>query len=734
VETRTRAEVPQVLPLSARTPASLERLKAKWLDFLADPPPGFDLANAAYTLQAGRRAFEHRCALVAQDVEQLRAALAAKSHARSVSSQAPGEAPRVVFMFPGGGAHYPGAGRDLLSQAAFARAVDECFAKLPADAPADLRAIMFERDAGDADAARMLQRPRHAIPALFILEYAIAKLWESWGVTPHAVIGHSAGEYAAACLAGSISLTDALAIVTLRGQLFEQAPAGAMLAVDLGEDELRGAMDGLPLDIAAHNAPDLCIASGTLEAIAQLERALEQRGIESRRLHIDVAAHSRLLDGVLATFRERLARMRFAAPQVGFISNVTGRWADASLIADPEYWVRHLRQPVRFADGLALLRGMPDAILVEVGPGQGLCALARQNQLGASRMLLASTAKPHEPHGDLALMLTSAGALWTRGVSLDWAALRGPGERRRVPLPTYAFDHQRHWIEPGIRTVDAAPAPPPAPTRRPALQRLPTLDEWFRVPRWSPAPLCQAAAAQGEDWLVFGTHSQLTEDVVARAAESGARVALVRPGNAFASAADGTFELDPACAADFATLVRELERQQRLPRRVIHLWALDTVPGAVHVHAAGRALAFDSLLHFARALQECDVAGAMRITVVSAGSFAVRGEPLPHAERALALGPVRVIPREMPGLGTRLVDFAQADLSAGSAAQDIVREAQTDEGPDLVAWRAGERFAQQLAPAPAETPPHQPLVREHGAYLITGGLGDIALELAHWLA
>ncbi|HYC63357.1 MAG TPA: type I polyketide synthase, partial [Reyranellaceae bacterium] len=264
--TRTRADVPQVFTLSARTPASLERLKAKWLAFLDEPPPGFDVANAAYTLQAGRRAFDHRCAVVAQDVDQLRAALGAKSHPRSVSSRAAGEAPRIVFMFPGGGAHYPGAGRELLSQAAFAQAVDECFSRLPPDAPADLRAIMFERDPADADAARILQRPRHAIPALFILEYAIARLWQSWGITPHAVIGHSAGEYAAACLAGAISLADALAIVTLRGQLFEQAPPGAMLAVDLGESELRSAIAGLPLDIAAHNAPDLCIASGSLEA------------------------------------------------------------------------------------------------------------------------------------------------------------------------------------------------------------------------------------------------------------------------------------------------------------------------------------------------------------------------------------------------------------------------------------------------------------------------------------
>ncbi|MEJ6022289.1 type I polyketide synthase [Ramlibacter sp. PS4R-6] len=727
--TRTSLDQPQVFTFSARTPSSLDGLKAKWVEFLAGPPPGFDLADAAYTLQAGRREFEHRMVAVARDVDELRAVLQAKSHARSVVSKAGSDTPRVVFMFPGGGAHYPGAGRELLSQPAFATAVDECFAQLPADAPADLRTVMFAL--GDEQAARTLQKPRYAIPALFILEYAIAKLWASWGVKPAAVVGHSAGEYAAACLAGAMSLADALAIVTLRGQLFEQAPAGAMLSVDLDEAELRAAMEGLPLDVAAVNAPDLCIASGSLDAIAQLEAKLKERGLEPRRLHIDVAAHSRLLDGVLGSFRERVARMRFAAPQLPFISNVTGGWADAQLIADPEYWVRHLRQPVRFADGLSLVKDMPDAILIEVGPGQGLSALARQNQLGAQRMVLASTCKAQEPNADLALMLTSAGALWTRGLAPDWQALRGPGKPRRTPLPTYAFDHQRYWIEPGIRTTEAAqPAAPVA--KRPALERLPAPADWFRVPQWTPSPLAAATAKDGEDWLVFGTDAQLTEEVVAQAAAARARVTLVRRGEAFEAFRDGSFTMAPAQADPYTQLLRMLEEQQRLPARIVHLWALETVPGAVHAQAGDRALAFDSLVHLARALQEADVSHALQLIVVSAGTVSVRGEAVPHAERALAIGPCRVIPRELPQVTARLIDFAQSELNPSGAAAAIVREAVQPQGPDLVAYRGGERFAQQLGAAPQ--PAGQALVRERGVYLITGGFGDIGLDLAAWLA
>ena len=723
---RTSAGVPQVFPFSARTPSSLEALKAKWVDFLAAPAPGFDFANAAHTLQVGRRAFDHRYAIVAKDVQELKAAL----QGRSVVSRAGREEPPVVFMFPGGGAHYPGAGRELLSQAAFARAVDECLAHLPVDAPSDLRIAMFERDASDP----ILRRPRYAIPALFILEYSLAKLWESWGVVPDAVIGHSAGEYAAACIAGSMNLADALAIVTLRGQLFEQAPAGAMLSVDLSEHDLRQAIGGLPLDIAAINAPDLCIASGPADAISQLERQLEDSGVEPRRLRIDVAAHSRLLDGVLGTFQERVSSMHFAAPQCRFISNVTGRWADASTMANPQYWVQHLRQPVRFAEGLAVLRDMPDAVLVEVGPGQGLAALARQNQPGAQRMIVVSTAKAQEAASDLALMLSSAGALWTRGVALDWEALRGEGERRRVSLPTYAFDHQRYWIEPGLRTIEEATPVPAARAKKPVLDRLPTVDDWFRTVQWQPSPLPDGSAAAGERWMVFGTQSQLTESVIAHAAAANADVTLVRRGDTFEHCSDGSFTVAPAQYEDFKRLLGDLESQGRLPRRVVHLWALDTIPGAVQGPASERALAFDSLVHFARAAQELAIDGAMHLCIVTSGGFAVRDEPVPHAERALALGPCRVIPRELPQVTARLVDFGHADLASGDAAALIVREAQQPQGGDLAAWRSGARFTQQVVTAGEASRATQPLARDQGVYLITGGLGEIGLELASWLA
>ena len=625
-----------------------------------------------------------------------------------------------------------GAGRELLGQPAFAQAIDECFRLMPPEVPADLRQVMFG-DAGDKAMAQLLERPSYAMPALFTLEYALAKLWESWGVKPAAVIGHSAGEYAAACLAGVMSLEDALAIVVLRGQLFESVPAGAMLSVDLPESELQALVSGLDLDIAAINARDLCIASGPVASIAQLEARLAERGAEGRRLHINVAAHSRLLDGVLGKFRERVSRMRFNAPSIPFISNLTGTWADAATLSDPEYWVRHLRNPVRFSDGMRQLLEMPDAVLLEAGPGQGLCALARQNSQGAARTVLASTCKAQEPHADLALMLASAGALWARGQTLAWQAIRGSAPRQRISLPTYAFDHQRHWVEPGVRPQEAAA---PAATALPSypFKRLASQEDWFRVPEWTRAPLPAAATATGLKWLVFGNRSRLTADIVARAGSEGGAVTLVQRGETFARLTDGRFTLAPGNAEHYRLLFEALEQSDALPDQILHLWALDTMPGAAAHRLSGQALAFDSLLALAQALQELDSQEAIRLTVVGAGSQAVLGEAVPHPERALALGPCRVIPRELPNVSTRLIDLTPADVSSKAIAEAIVAEALATDSIDLVAYRNGERWAPQLVAAPPAQAAARELLRNGGVYLITGGLGDIALELAAWLA
>ena len=761
------ADAWQLLTLSARTPAALARLKAKWQAFLAQPegdfPAGFSLADAAYTLRVGRRDFVHRLALVAKDLSGLRETLEARHAPLSVTAQASAAPPPVVLMFPGGGAHYPGAGRDLLTLPVFREAIDACFARMPADVPHDLRSVMFESDSATPTAA-LLQRPRYAIPALFTLEYALAKLWQSWGVTPAAVMGHSAGEYSAACLAGVMSLEDALSVVVLRGQLFEAVAAGGMLSVDLSEAELRSQMAGLELDVAAVNAADSCIASGSLSAIDALQQKLCAQGLESRRLHLDVAAHSRLLDGVLAAFRERMKRIRLQAPSIPFISNLTGTWVAAETLTDPEYWVKHLRQTVRFADGLNTVLQMPDAVLIEVGPGQGLCALARHQASGARRGIFPSTGKAqaaNPENADWPVMLTAAAALWTRGVVIDWSALQamcaGATEARRTSLPTYAFERQRHWVDAGAvlpaQAVpvagDAAPENAKAAEEIEALpvtafQRLPDYADWLQVPEWVPSAPQPEAAKPGRHWLIFGGESKFTADVVLRILNQGERVTLVRAASGFASLIDGSFTVVASDAAHYLQLLQSLEQARALPDQILHLWALDADKTAVGADDAqecipGQRLTFDSLLFIAKAIQTLDWQQPLRLTVLTAGSQVLPGEAAFNPSHALALGPCRVIPHELPNMRTRLMDCLPTHRHSKALPRLIVSECLSTDDADVVVYRGQQRRVMQLVKAgasAASVSSHRlraPL-RQRGVYLITGGLGAIALELAEYLA
>ena len=751
VEVLPASSQPEVFHFSARSPASLERLKAKWHDFLAAPPEGFRLDDAAYTTQVGRKAFEHRCAIVASDVDSLRAGLDGKSRGACATGKALAQAPGVVLVFPGGGAHYPGAGSELLGQSGFSQAIDACFNLLPADAPADLRAVMFEASADCADAVAAMEKLSYAIPALFILEYAVAQLWKSWGITPAAVIGHSAGDYAAACIAGVMQLEDALALVVLRGQLFETVPAGGMLSVDLPEEKLRVLMAGLALDIAVVNAPDSCMASGSLEAIAALEQRLAAQGLQGRRLRIQVAAHSRLLDGILERFRQRLDLVRLHLPVIPLISGLTGTWADPDIITDPDYWVWHLREPVRFADGFkTLLKWAPETVFIEAGPGQGLCALARQNSRGQPRTILPSTGQTRELGADLALMLAAVSLLWTRGVTPAWESVRGFAQGRRISLPTYAFEHQRHWIEPGAPAHLQLENPPQKspekspekalesrPPKPPALQRLASFDDWFLAPQWTPAPALAHAAQPGRQWLIFGSDSALASRMAGQLTAAGGKVTLVHPGDYFAKRADGSFTLAPADVDDYVKLFKALAQEERLPESILHLWALDTMPGETRHGVAAQTLAFDSLVFMAKAIAGLDITHAMSLSIVTASCQCVMGEPVRHPERALALGPCRVMAREMPHISTRLIDLAPGDAASGDAWRFILAESQQPHDTEIVAYRGGLRYVYQLVGAgalDAAPPAKAPLrLRHGGAYLITGGLGDIALDLAEFL-
>ena len=435
----------QLMVLSARTRGALDVATAQLTDYFVQHPDA-SLADVAYTLQVGRRGFAHRRVLIGSDAGTAVSGLSQPDRAPVFTGVAETADRSCVFLFSGQGSQYAGMARELYrDEASFRGDVDDCCVALMPHLGRDLRELLHAAE-GSAEAA-LLRETHYTQPALFVIEYALARLWMRWGIRPAAMLGHSVGEYVAACLAGVFSLADALRLVAARGRLMQALPAGAMLAVPLTEAELTPLL-GDTLSLAAVNSPAFCVASGPMGAIDELEKRLTARGVAARRLETSHAFHSAMMDPVLDAFAGEVAKVERHTPKIPFVSNVTGTWITAQQATDPVYWTQHLRQAVRFADGAQELLKDPTRVFVEVGPGRTLASLVRQQgPLAQGRTILTSLRHPQETQADLPFVLQTLGRLWLTGVAVDWRAFSSDESRRRIPLPTYPFERQRFWIE-----------------------------------------------------------------------------------------------------------------------------------------------------------------------------------------------------------------------------------------------------------------------------------------------
>lgn len=450
---------PWVLTLSAKTSEALARQRELLADHL-EANPDVDLANAAHTLAVGRSRMPHRNAVIASDVPSASALLRRPQEGAAVTRTSSASGAEVAFLLTGQGAQYLGMGQGLYgSEPVFARAIDECAAILREIDGRELTELLFGGSEGSEEAAERILRTDVAQPAIFSLQYALARLWESWGVRPAVLIGHSVGEIAAACLGGVFSLEAGLGLAVVRGRLMADLPRGAMTAVLAEQDAVTPLLDGT-ISLAAVNAPEQCVASGPPASIEALESRLEAANIVFRRLPTDRAFHSPMMDTVVDPLREHVAGLDRGQMSIPMISTMTGTWLPSGDLAQPDYWGQHARRTVRFKDAVGvLLADRPDLVAIEIGPGQTLAALTRQHPFATRERAVISTLihSPGSPQDSVAARRAFAAA-WTAGVDVDWGAVNG--ERcRRIALPTYPFEHQRHWVDAADRPARAVPIP-----------------------------------------------------------------------------------------------------------------------------------------------------------------------------------------------------------------------------------------------------------------------------------
>ncbi len=441
-----------LLLLSAKTETALGR-NAYNLGVFLDKNDVVDLTNAAYTLQIGRNHFQHRLFTIAENETETSDALKNLDKKKVFAKTISKKKKHISFMFPGGGAQHTNMGIGLYqTEKVFHTSVNNCVGNLIEHHGLDLREVLYPNLFGkkpnkNGTLSEPMENPLHAIALLFTIEYATAQLWMSYGIRPKEMIGHSLGEYVAACVAGVFSLEDALAMVVKRGELFQTLPQGGMLSVPMSPKEVEPFMDK-NLSFAAINKPDHCVVSGSVKAIDLIKEKLNAKEIHSTRLHIRVAAHSLEVEPILKEFEAFLQNIKYNEPQIPIISNLTGTWVKAENIASPKYWVNHLRQTVRFAEGVETLLQQEDRILLEVGPGQTLSTFARQHPAKQKEQtILASLRHPKETIPDLAFFQKTLGQLWLEGVELDFENVNAGKNYTRISLPTYSFEKTRHWID-----------------------------------------------------------------------------------------------------------------------------------------------------------------------------------------------------------------------------------------------------------------------------------------------
>ncbi|HEY4979106.1 MAG TPA: amino acid adenylation domain-containing protein, partial [Candidatus Acidoferrum sp.] len=448
----------QLLPFSAKTPVALDAYSRLLAEHLGPANPN-TFADTAFTFQTGRKQMSRRRFVVAADPAAAAKLLLQPNPLRCSSKRCERRDPPVVFLFGGQGTQYVNMGLNLYRDEPLFRAiVDDCCEFLKPHLGRDLRELLYPATGDEKTAQISLQDTFFTQPSIFVIEYALARFWQSIGIEPAVMAGHSIGEFVAATLAGVWELEDALRIIALRGRLMQSLPRGSMLAVNASADSIARLLPA-SLQIASNNAPNLCVVSGPEADVLQFQKQLEAENIVCRLLHTSHAFHSAMMDPMVDPLREAIAKIQLRPPTRPFVSTVTGRPITVAETTDPAYWANHARATVEFSKAIACLKDQGYDIFLECGPRSTLCSLARQQFTPDHPCTALPTfADTHEDNTEWATLLFALGSLWQNGVSIDWDAFYANEDRRRAPLPTYPFERQRFWVDPAELSTVARPA------------------------------------------------------------------------------------------------------------------------------------------------------------------------------------------------------------------------------------------------------------------------------------
>ncbi|MCP4156300.1 MAG: SDR family oxidoreductase, partial [bacterium] len=771
-----RQKKPRLILLSAKNQPALERMTTNLAEYLKKYP-AVNLADAAYTLQVGRKTFNYRKMMVCpaepvtEAVEMLEDGESRKVRTNMTE---PGKKP-VIFVFPGLGAQYVDMGLELYQKIPlFRQEMDRCFEILKPIMGSDLKTVIYPDIKGGRGAEKKLGI-QLAQPMIFAVEYALAKLMISWGINPNAMIGYSFGEYAAACISGVFSLEDALKLVAARGELMKKVKPGAMLSVPVTAAEITPLLPE-NLSLAIDNGPS-CIVAGEEEAVVAFEKEMKKKRYFTMRVQNERAVHTHMMEPILDHLRQKISQFETGKPKIPYISNVTGDWSKQEETANPAHWAKHLRQTVRFAEGMTKLTALSNALFIVLGPGRDLAALVMRHIEAAnakaggtgSRKMLNLLRHKEQKISDYYYMLNKIGQLWLYGKEPRWKAIHKGEERRRIPLPTYPFEKQRYWMGELDNTTD-----PTQLIKKSAAGEKEPFEDWFYLPDWKRAPLealynlttpDSKEAGDREDnssditddsddigekrWLLLAGKHGLGNLIKKHLQEIGHEVVEVTKGEEYANPGQDSYEINPRRQDDYRRLFRELATRAKKIHKILHLWSLSEVDPYNRESTAREEFeqtqdnGYYSLLEIAKAAGEAGPPPnrQYQLTVITDGMQDVTGEEEMQPGKSTMTGALTVIPQEYHYIRCRSVDICLSQPGSPREKQQVTQLlAELLQPPGTtwetaVAYRGPYRMVREYQPLHMEKADERKLpLREKGIYLITGGLGKIGLMLARYLA
>jgi len=717
--------------LSARSEDALRTMSLNLADNI-EKNPGQNLKDIAFTLRTGRKIFDYKKVLVCKNSKETQILLREEDSDNVVSFETESLNRDVVFLFPGAGSQYVGMGRDLYkTESVFKDEVDKCIKITEKNFGINLSKVFDTSIINEAEMNDEIKKPIISYPSLFILEYALAKLLISWGIKPSAMIGHSLGEYTAACLAGVLDLEDALFMVAKRSELLQNLPEGGMLSIPLEEEQVKKYLND-EISIAVVNAPNLCVISGPLKQIEYAETVLSKDKISFRKLKVSTAFHSKLVEPVLDDFYNAIKNIKFRKPIVPIVSNITGQLITGNEISNPKYWVDHLRHTVRFSDGINVLLQESNRVFLEVGPGTTLSTLTEQNpNKQKTQIIISSMRHPLDDQADDKCFLKAIGQLHFAGIKPDWNSRYPEKECRRVSLPTYPFERKKYWYKAPFGQKSIIDN---------SLNDVKDFSEWFFSPSWKRSSKATnqitSDLLKNEKWLIFSDGGNLAKDLIEKLKHHSQEVIVVLRGDSYNKLNDNEFVIDKKSNNDFKNLFKYFKSLNFIPQKIVHFWNSEFTQNLSGSNDDLKDKFYDSvysLFFISNALHHMGMNKKIQIGIISTNLHSVIGEEKVNSpEHSLMLGPSKVINKEFPNIACKNIDL-NFDEKESEVIKQIIAELNEEDDSEIVAYRGKYRWIQTFEQIKLKDSDKlaTSLVKNGHTILITGGTGGIGLEIAY---